>query len=236
MNEGQGDLLRRAGPSHLPEPLLRHLAAQSPQDFAGTFPTSRVPSSIASSSVFASDAARAGGDATRPRQAHRHCARRHLRARSLAARRAPARGRALADHRRRAGQLSARSHRGHPHLPLRPLRWAPSTPRGHGPRPRPRGARALLRGRHYCIADDIHDLAIPVLAHRVPTGDAGGWGSFPRATKPSRRYARSSRVFPFPSESGGHGGPCFAVASPVLGLVCRLAKAHATAAPPAFHA
>jgi MoxR-like ATPase len=28
-------------------------------------------------------------------------------------------------------------------------------------------ARALLRGRHYCIADDIHDLTVPVLAHRV---------------------------------------------------------------------
>jgi MoxR-like ATPase len=28
-------------------------------------------------------------------------------------------------------------------------------------------ARALLRGRHYCIADDIHDLAGPVLAHRI---------------------------------------------------------------------
>lgn len=28
-------------------------------------------------------------------------------------------------------------------------------------------AKALLRGRHYCIADDIHDLAVPVLAHRV---------------------------------------------------------------------
>ena len=28
-------------------------------------------------------------------------------------------------------------------------------------------ARALLRGRDYCIADDIHDLAVPVLAHRV---------------------------------------------------------------------
>jgi MoxR-like ATPase len=28
-------------------------------------------------------------------------------------------------------------------------------------------ARALLRGRLYCIADDIHDLAISVLAHRV---------------------------------------------------------------------
>jgi MoxR-like ATPase len=28
-------------------------------------------------------------------------------------------------------------------------------------------ARALVRGRSYCIADDIHDLAVPVLAHRV---------------------------------------------------------------------
>jgi MoxR-like ATPase len=28
-------------------------------------------------------------------------------------------------------------------------------------------ARALLQGRRYCIADDIHDLAIPLLAHRV---------------------------------------------------------------------
>ena len=28
-------------------------------------------------------------------------------------------------------------------------------------------ARALLQGRRYCIADDIHDLAVPVLAHRV---------------------------------------------------------------------
>jgi MoxR-like ATPase len=28
-------------------------------------------------------------------------------------------------------------------------------------------ARALLRGRDFCIADDVHDLAVPVLAHRV---------------------------------------------------------------------
>jgi MoxR-like ATPase len=28
-------------------------------------------------------------------------------------------------------------------------------------------ARALLRGRHYCIADDIHELAVPVLSHRI---------------------------------------------------------------------
>jgi len=28
-------------------------------------------------------------------------------------------------------------------------------------------ARALLSGRRYCIADDLHDLAVPLLAHRV---------------------------------------------------------------------
>jgi MoxR-like ATPase len=28
-------------------------------------------------------------------------------------------------------------------------------------------ARALLRGRHYVIADDVHGLAVPLLAHRV---------------------------------------------------------------------
>jgi MoxR-like ATPase len=28
-------------------------------------------------------------------------------------------------------------------------------------------ARALMHGRRYCIADDIHDLAVPLLAHRV---------------------------------------------------------------------
>jgi len=28
-------------------------------------------------------------------------------------------------------------------------------------------ARALLRERDYCIADDIHDLAVPVIAHRI---------------------------------------------------------------------
>jgi MoxR-like ATPase len=28
-------------------------------------------------------------------------------------------------------------------------------------------ARALVQGRRYCIADDIHDLAVPLIAHRV---------------------------------------------------------------------
>jgi len=31
-------------------------------------------------------------------------------------------------------------------------------------------ALALIEGRDYCIADDIHDLAVPVLAHRVRLG------------------------------------------------------------------
>ena len=31
-------------------------------------------------------------------------------------------------------------------------------------------ARALLNGRSYCIADDIHQLALPVLSHRIRLG------------------------------------------------------------------
>jgi len=47
-------------------------------------------------------------------------------------------------------------------------------------------ARALLRGRSYCIADDIQDLAVPVLAHRVRL--ASDEGSF----VPSRDEAESA--------------------------------------------
>jgi len=37
-------------------------------------------------------------------------------------------------------------------------------------------ARALINGRKYCIADDIHDLAVPLLAHRVRlTAQADGF-------------------------------------------------------------
>ena len=53
---------------------------------------------------------------------------------------------------RRARRRCSRSAR------RRARRWRSATPRA---------ARALLRGRHYCIADDIHDLAVPVLSHRV---------------------------------------------------------------------
>jgi MoxR-like ATPase len=39
-------------------------------------------------------------------------------------------------------------------------------------------ARASLRGRNYCIADDIQDLAVPVLAHRLRlTSQTEGYGA-----------------------------------------------------------
>ena len=38
---------------------------------------------------------------------------------------------------------------------------------GTFPLPESQLDRFLLRGRSYCIADDIHDLAVPVIAHRV---------------------------------------------------------------------
>jgi MoxR-like ATPase len=47
-------------------------------------------------------------------------------------------------------------------------------------------ARAMLRGRRYCIADDIHDLTVPLLAHRVRlAAHAEGY-------VPSREEAESS--------------------------------------------
>ncbi len=55
---------------------------------------------------------------------------------------------------------------------LQATRTSPALSLGASPRAginlaRAARARALLRGRAYCIADDIHDLAVPVLAHRV---------------------------------------------------------------------
>ncbi|NUP09183.1 MAG: MoxR family ATPase [Polyangiaceae bacterium] len=55
---------------------------------------------------------------------------------------------------------------------LQATRTSPALSLGASPRAginlgRAAKARALLRGRTYCIADDIHDLAVPVLAHRV---------------------------------------------------------------------
>jgi MoxR-like ATPase len=58
------------------------------------------------------------------------------------------------------------------HALIQATRGAPSLSLGASPRGaialgNAARARALLRGRNYCIADDIHDLAVPVLAHRV---------------------------------------------------------------------
>jgi MoxR-like ATPase len=55
---------------------------------------------------------------------------------------------------------------------LQATRTSPALSLGASPRAglnlaRASRARALLRGRAYCIADDIHDLAVPVIAHRV---------------------------------------------------------------------
>jgi MoxR-like ATPase len=55
---------------------------------------------------------------------------------------------------------------------LQATRTSPALSLGASPRAglnlvRAARARALLRGRGYCIADDIHDLAVPVIAHRV---------------------------------------------------------------------
>jgi MoxR-like ATPase len=47
-------------------------------------------------------------------------------------------------------------------------------------------ARALLHARHYCIADDIHSLAVPVLAHRVRLA------SHAEGYSPSREEAESA--------------------------------------------
>ena len=55
---------------------------------------------------------------------------------------------------------------------LQATRTSPALSLGASPRAginlsRAARARAMLRGRSYCIADDIHDLATSVLAHRV---------------------------------------------------------------------
>lgn len=55
---------------------------------------------------------------------------------------------------------------------LSATRTSPSLSLGASPRAgmnlsRACRARAILHGRTYCIADDIHDLAVPVLAHRI---------------------------------------------------------------------
>jgi len=34
-------------------------------------------------------------------------------------------------------------------------------------------ARALVQGRAYCVPDDVVDLLVPVLAHRLSLGNGG---------------------------------------------------------------
>ncbi len=58
------------------------------------------------------------------------------------------------------------------HAVIHATRNAPSLSLGASPRgaialANAARSRALIRGRKYCLADDIHDLAVPVLAHRV---------------------------------------------------------------------
>ncbi len=58
------------------------------------------------------------------------------------------------------------------HAVITTTRTAPAIAIGASPRAsitlaRAARARAKLRGRDYCIADDVHDLAVPVLAHRI---------------------------------------------------------------------
>jgi MoxR-like ATPase len=58
------------------------------------------------------------------------------------------------------------------HAVIHATRSAPSLSLGASPRgaialANAARARALIRGRKYCLADDIHDLAVPVLSHRV---------------------------------------------------------------------
>jgi MoxR-like ATPase len=58
------------------------------------------------------------------------------------------------------------------HAVITATRTSPAIAIGASPRAsmnvsRAARARAKIRGRDYCIADDIHDLAVPLLAHRV---------------------------------------------------------------------
>jgi MoxR-like ATPase len=58
------------------------------------------------------------------------------------------------------------------HALLMSTRTSPTLSLGASPRAgmnlaRAARGRAVLHGRGYCIADDVHDLAVPVLAHRI---------------------------------------------------------------------
>ena len=63
-----------------------------------------------------------------------------------------------------------RSHRGDPRLRLG------ISPRGSLTLYRTAQARALLEGRDYVLPDDVRAMAVPVLAHRIQTGNQSKYG------------------------------------------------------------
>ena len=162
MNEGQVSLDGQTIP--LPEPFFV-IATQNPQDFAGTFPLPESQLDRFLLRVRIGYPPAAGRDAPPPRRPDRHRARR-ARASSIP---------------RSSWRSSARSQRvtidaslaNYLHALIQATRTlaAPVSRRLHRAAPsrsatRPARARSSAAA-NYCIADDIHDLAVPVLAHRV---------------------------------------------------------------------
>ena len=160
MNEGQVSVEGATTP--LPEPFFV-VATQNPQDFSGTFPLPEsqldrfmmririgYPPPHIEARLFASDAARAERpvpQAIDPAQ--------------------------LVSLQREVDRVEVDSALAtYLQALLQATRSSSALTLGASPRAglnlvRAARARALLRGRRYCIADDIHDLAVPVLAHRV---------------------------------------------------------------------
>ena len=160
MNEGQVSLDGQSMP--LPDPFFV-IATQNPQDFAGTFP---LPESQLDRFLVR---VRIGYP---PPQVEQRLV---LDGQTDTARDVPvvldpAR---LVELQREVHRVSLDSSLGsYLHALIQATRTAPSLSLGASPRAaialaNGARARALLRGRTYCIADDIHDLAVPVLAHRV---------------------------------------------------------------------
>jgi MoxR-like ATPase len=161
MNEGQVSVDGTTTP--LPEPFLV-LATQNPQDFAGTFPLPESqldrfmvririgypPPQVEMRLLLA------GGDSDR--------------ARGVPQVLDPAQLVAL---QREVDRVELDpSLATYLHAVLMATRTSPTLSLGASPRAgmnlaRAARGRAVLHGRSYCIPDDIHDLAVPVLAHRV---------------------------------------------------------------------
>ena len=160
MNEGQVSLDGQTMP--LPDPFFV-IATQNPQDFAGTFP---LPESQLDRFIVR---VRIGYP---PPQVE---TRLFMDGNTDTARDVPV----VLDPARLV-ELQRQVHRvaidgslgGYLHGLIQASRSAPNLSLGASPRggialANAARARALLRGRSYCIADDIHDLAVPVLAHRI---------------------------------------------------------------------